>query len=57
MKAKLGKLMYMSLGTLIAFLGYMLGTLNDNINAQSETEQVVIDDNCCSKVASCRYQG
>ena len=37
MKAKLEKVIYMSLGALIALLGYMLGTLNNSINAQSET--------------------
>ena len=44
MKTKLGKLIYMGLGALIAFLGYMLGTMNDNINAQSGIEQVDVDE-------------
>ena len=44
MKAKLEKVIYMSLGALIALLGYMLGTLNSSINAQSETKQTPIDE-------------
>ena len=44
MKAKLEKVIYMTVGALIAFLGYMLGTLNDSISAQSETGQVTTDE-------------
>jgi hypothetical protein len=44
MKATLGKVMYMSLGALIALVGYIVGTMNNNIHAQSEVEPLAVDE-------------
>ena len=43
MKEKLGKATYMCVGALIAFAAYLLGNVNDSINAQPQTQLPVID--------------
>ena len=43
MKEKLVKATYMCVGALIAFAAYLLGNVNDNINAQSQPQLPVID--------------
>ena len=59
MKKKLGKLMYMGLGALIALGGYFFGTLhNNNVDAQHPSDGVEFDEIRCRKltVVDCRRQ-
>ena len=43
MKEKLAKTTYMCVGALIAFAAYLLGNVNDSINAQPQAQLPVID--------------
>ena len=43
MKEKLVKVTYMGVGALIAFAAYLLGNVNDNINAQPQDQLPIID--------------
>ena len=44
MKEKLVKATYMCVGALIAFAAYLLGNVNDSINAQPEADLPVLDE-------------
>ncbi len=57
MKEKLAKVMYMCVGAFIAFAAYLLGNMNDSINAQPEANLPVLDEIVVRKLRVVNAEG